>query len=123
MPTFVDMTGFPDEQSNHILDLLDMVFSGRIRENQKMADIGHLPSGALNNMNKRVTRRSIDRIIVVSTLDPDSPLPADLMCSIVKAARKNRGMYIQLSRLEIERVTIMTFAVQNRQYLIRDIPF
>lgn len=95
MPTFLDMTGFSDEQSDHILNLLELVFSGRIREKEKIADIVHLSADAANKFNKEVKHRPVDRIIVVSTLEPDSNLPLDLMNAIVKAARKNRGMIIR----------------------------
>lgn len=94
MPTFLDMTGFSDEQSDHILSLLELVLSGKIREKQKISDIVQFSDDNANKFNKEVKHRPVDRIIVVSTLEPDSNLPLDLMNAIVKAARKNRGMFI-----------------------------
>ncbi|CAG2210711.1 unnamed protein product [Mytilus edulis] len=78
MPTFLDMTGFPDENTKTVLDLLEIIFSGRITENQKLADIEEgvksISSEAVTYYNKDVSHLPVDRIIVVSTLDPDSPL-------------------------------------------------
>ncbi|CAC5399978.1 unnamed protein product [Mytilus coruscus] len=95
LPTFLDMTGFPDENSKTVLDLLEMLFSGRIKELQKLSDFvqgaKHM-SSSVNLYNKEVNHLPVDRIIVVSTLDPDSPLPSNLLCSIVEASRKNRDI-------------------------------
>ncbi|XP_063416368.1 uncharacterized protein LOC134698009 [Mytilus trossulus] len=86
MPTFLDMTGFPDENTKTVLDLLEIIFSGRINENQKLADIEEgvksISAEAMNYYNKEVSHLPVDRIIVVSTLDPESPLPRYLLSAI-----------------------------------------
>ncbi|VDI21107.1 Hypothetical predicted protein [Mytilus galloprovincialis] len=96
MPTFLDMTGFPDEKSKTVLDLLEIVFSGRINEQQKLADIVEgvksISPEAVNYYNKEVSHLPVDRIIVVSTLDPDSPLPRYLLSAISEAAKKVRDI-------------------------------
>lgn len=96
LPTFLDMTGFSDENSKTVLDLLEMVFSGRIKEQQKLSDFvqgaKHM-SSSVNHYNKEVNHLPVDRIIVVCTLDPVSALPSDLLSCIVEASRKNRGMF------------------------------
>lgn len=95
MPTFLDMTGFPDENTKTVLDLLEIIFSGRINENQKLADIEEgvksISAEAMNYYNKEVSHLPVDRIIVVSTLDPESPLPRYLLSAISEAAKKVRG--------------------------------
>ncbi|XP_076071114.1 uncharacterized protein LOC143042600 [Mytilus galloprovincialis] len=94
MPTFLDMTGFPDENTKTVLDLLEIIFSGRITENQKLADIEEgfksISSEAVTYYNKEVSHLPVDRIIVVSTLDPNSPLPRYLLSAISEAAKKVR---------------------------------
>ncbi|XP_076071107.1 uncharacterized protein LOC143042595 isoform X2 [Mytilus galloprovincialis] len=96
MPTFLDMTGFPDENTKTVLDLLEIIFSGRINENQKLADIEEgfksISSEAVTYYNKEVSHLPVDRIIVVSTLDPDSPLPRYLLSAISEAAKKVRDI-------------------------------
>ncbi|XP_071127093.1 uncharacterized protein [Mytilus edulis] len=96
MPTFLDMTGFPDENTKTVLDLLEIIFSGRINENQKLADIEEgvksISAEAVNYYNKEVSHLPVDRIIVVSTLDPDSPLPRYLLSAISEAAKKVRDI-------------------------------
>ncbi|XP_076071108.1 uncharacterized protein LOC143042597 [Mytilus galloprovincialis] len=95
LPTFLDMTGFSDENSKTVLDLLEMVFSGRIKEQQKLSDFvqgaKHM-SSSVNHYNKEVNHLPVDRIIVVCTLDPVSALPSDLLSCIVEASRKNRDI-------------------------------
>ncbi|XP_076072072.1 uncharacterized protein LOC143043779 [Mytilus galloprovincialis] len=96
MPTYLDMTGFPDENTKTVLDLLEIIFSGRITENQKLADIEKgiksISSEAVTYYNKEVSHLPVDRIIVVSTLDPDSPLPRYLLSAISEAAKKVRDI-------------------------------
>ncbi|XP_071127091.1 uncharacterized protein [Mytilus edulis] len=96
MPTFVDMTGFPDEKSETISNLLEMVLSGRINENQKLSNFvqgaNNLTTTSANHYNKEVNHLPVDRIIVVSTLEPASQLPKYILGSIVEAARKNRDI-------------------------------
>ncbi|VDI17052.1 Hypothetical predicted protein [Mytilus galloprovincialis] len=112
MPTFLDMTGFPDENTKTVLDLLEIIFSGRINENQKLADIEEgvksISAEAMNYYNKEVSHLPVDRIIVVSTLDPESPLPRYLLSAISEAAKKSQSICLLF-------IEIPMYGVLNRR--------
>ncbi|XP_063413713.1 uncharacterized protein LOC134696065 [Mytilus trossulus] len=97
MPTFLDMPGFEDDESKETLALLEMVFTGRIKEQEKMIELKKyaLKYGVhalLTKYNKRVCHRPVDRIIVVCTSNLDEPLPKNFLNAVWEAARKHRGI-------------------------------
>ncbi|CAG2227712.1 unnamed protein product [Mytilus edulis] len=89
MPTFLDMTGFEDEDSANTSELLELVFAGRIRENEELKSA--VSFGILKCIRKLVCHRPVDRIIVVCTSNPDVNLPKSF-CKAVWDAKKNTGV-------------------------------
>ncbi|XP_063417644.1 uncharacterized protein LOC134700217 isoform X2 [Mytilus trossulus] len=87
MPTFLDMTGFEDEDSAKSLELLEMVFAGRIREDEELKSA--LSFGIMKFIRKFLCYRPVDRIIVVCTSNPDVPLSRDFFNAVWKAKKKH----------------------------------
>ncbi|XP_052076324.1 uncharacterized protein LOC127714303 [Mytilus californianus] len=88
MPTFLDMTGFEDEDSAKTLALLELVFAGRIREEEELTSAKS--SGFNYFIRKGVCHRPVDRIIVVCTSNPDDNLPPSFFNAVWKAKKKHR---------------------------------
>lgn len=100
MPTFLDMSGFEDDESKETLALLEMVFTGRIKEEEELIDVKEYANkygvhALLTKYNKRLCHRPVDRIIVVCTSNCDENLPPNFLKAVWKAARKHRGNFIK----------------------------
>ncbi|XP_076070521.1 uncharacterized protein LOC143042149 [Mytilus galloprovincialis] len=97
MPTFLDMTGFEDEETEESVALLELVFTGRIKEHQELSSVKDYADkyGAealLGRYNKGVCHRPVDRIIVVCSSHLKVNLPVSFLNSVWKAATKHRGI-------------------------------
>ncbi|XP_063417632.1 uncharacterized protein LOC134700203 [Mytilus trossulus] len=97
MPTFLDMTGFEDDESERSVALLELVFTGRIKEHEELRSAKDYAEkyGAealLGRYNRGVCHRPVDRIIVVCTSNLDVNLPVSFLNAVWKAATKHRGI-------------------------------
>ncbi|XP_076070526.1 uncharacterized protein LOC143042151 isoform X1 [Mytilus galloprovincialis] len=91
MPTFFDMTGFEDDDSDTSLALLELVFTGRMKDFEVLTRAQNYASayGAealLKSYNRGVCNHPIDRIIVVCTSNPDCRLPTSLLNAVRRRA-------------------------------------
>lgn len=99
MPTFIDMNGFEDSNSDYNKELLKIVFYGRLEEYEKFADVEKCyHENGLNGLKTRYGERNeylkVDRIIFVCSGDPMAPLPTELMECVCNVARGDRGIPI-----------------------------
>ena len=95
MPTFLDMTGFDNEETEINKELFCIFFNGKLKEGE---DLSSPRDFFVNNerdvhrlrqfYSKRPVHARVDRIIVVCTANPDSPLPERLLLSIRETAKK-----------------------------------
>ncbi|CAG2242362.1 unnamed protein product [Mytilus edulis] len=97
MPTFIDMSGFEDEDTKVNRELLNMVFFGRLTEYEKIKDVLFcLTDDGINGTRRKYGTRNeyllVDRIIFVCSLDPDAPLPTNLMECVRKVSKDVRGI-------------------------------
>lgn len=98
MPTFIDMSGFEDVDTKVNRELLNMVFFGRLTEYEKIKDVLFcLSEDGLKRARKKYGKRNeylvVDRIIFVCSLDPDAPLPTNLMECVGKVSKDVRGEF------------------------------
>jgi hypothetical protein len=99
MPTFLDMTGFDNEDSEINKEMLSIFFNGKLKEGDDLNSVRrfYFNNGEdvhrLRQFNsKRPVYARVDRIIVVCTANPDSPLPERLLLAIRETAKKgSRG--------------------------------
>lgn len=97
MPIFLDLTGLENDDSMRNLLLLKLILSGKVKENECIADIiRDIAIGdpirrfiAELKYQRRSVHRRIDRIIVVSSYNLESNLPSTLLDSVsICAAEK-----------------------------------
>ncbi|VDI79357.1 Hypothetical predicted protein [Mytilus galloprovincialis] len=91
MPTFLDMTGFEDDESEKCVALLELVCTGRIKENEELKQAkdyaaNNGPGALLERYNRGVCHRPVDRIIVVCTSNLDVPIPESFLNAVWKAS-------------------------------------
>ncbi|XP_063414463.1 uncharacterized protein LOC134696545 [Mytilus trossulus] len=91
LPTFIDMTGFEDDDSVITEELLFLILSGKVKEKETLNDIAtygrlHGITTMQNEYRKRSPYRRINRIIIVCSLNPDSAMPTALFKSVVNVA-------------------------------------
>ncbi|XP_076070181.1 uncharacterized protein LOC143041921 [Mytilus galloprovincialis] len=124
-PTFIDMTGFENDDSIINEELLRLVFCGKMKEKEVLNDIVafgryHGITTMRNKYRNRFTHRRINRIIIVCSSNPDSAMPSALLKTVVKVANE----------LDITFYGVMTCAdifrakydkrVQSREKLFRE---
>ncbi|XP_052076657.1 uncharacterized protein LOC127714635 [Mytilus californianus] len=95
MPTFLDMTGFEDDDSEKSVALLELLCTGRIKEDEELRSAKDYATkyGAealLGRYNKGVCHRPVDRIIVVCTSNLDVNIPESFLNAVWKASTKHR---------------------------------
>ena len=97
MPTFFDMTGFDNEETEINKELLSILFDGKLKEGEDLSSVRRFYLDNNNDVyklrhfySKRPENARIDRIIVVCTANPDSPLPEGLLLAIRETAKKGR---------------------------------
>ena len=114
MPTFLDMTGFDNEDSVINKEMLSICFNGKFKEGDDLKSVRQF---LLNNgedvhmlrqlYSKRPVNTRVDRIIVVCTANPDSPLPERLLLAIRETAKKgsrgNVNSYVRYYQLTCQR--------------------
>jgi len=99
MPTFLDITGLEDEESEINKEILKMVFNGKIKEGENLNSIREFYFNNKRDIhklrqlyNKRPVTARVDRIIVVCTAHCFPPLPECLLRAIRETAKKgSRG--------------------------------
>lgn len=101
MPTFFDMTGFEDDDSDTSLALLELVFTGRMKDFESLTRaknyaFAYGAEALLKRYNRGVCNHPIDRIIVVCSSNPDGPLPTILLNAVRRASTRHRGNYDML---------------------------
>ena len=94
MPTFLDITGLEDEESEINKEMLSLFFNGKLKEGE---DLNNVRRFYFNNgrdihtlrqfYNKRSENTKVDRIIVVCTANRTLPLPKCLLTAIRTTAR------------------------------------
>ena len=95
MPTFLDITGLEDEESEINKEMLSLFFNGKLKEGE---DFNSVRQFYFNNeqdihtlrqfYNKRSENAQVDRIIVVCTAKRTPPLPESLLRAIRDTAKK-----------------------------------
>ncbi|CAC5382381.1 unnamed protein product [Mytilus coruscus] len=125
LPTFIDMTGFENDDSVINEELLYLVFCGKVKEKEVLNDIVafgryHGITTMRQKYRNRFSYRKIDRIIIVCSSNPDSAMPSALLKTVVKVANE----------LDITFYGVMTHAdifrakydkrVQSREKLFRE---
>lgn len=93
LPTFIDMTGFENDDSVITEELLFLVLSGKVKEKESLNDIAthgrlHGITTMKNEYRTRSLNRRINRIIIVCSLNPDSAMPTALFKSVVNVANE-----------------------------------
>ena len=99
MPTFLDITGLEDEESEINKEILKMVFNGKIKEGENLNSIREFYFYNKRDIhklrqlyNKRPVTARVDRIIVVCTANRILNLPDGLLRAIRETARRgSRG--------------------------------
>lgn len=100
MPTFIDVNGLEDEDGDFNKAFLRALFDGKIKEKEHLLQLYNLYKGNTDNnrhscFEKEISKRSeylkIDRIIVVTSGDPNSPLPTKLFSCIRTVANSVKG--------------------------------
>jgi hypothetical protein len=93
------MTGFDNADAAITKEMLSIFFNGKFKEGE---DLKSVCQNFFNNKedvhmlrqlySKRPVNARVDRIIVVCTANPDSPLPKNLLIAIRETAKKgSRG--------------------------------
>ena len=83
MPTFLDITGFDNDETEINKEVLSIFFNGKLEEREELYSVRqYYVNNGLHRLrqlyNKRWVNARVDRIIVVCTANPDSQLPDDL---------------------------------------------
>ena len=114
MPTFLDITGFDNEETEIKKEVLSIFFNGKLKEGEDLSSVRQF---YFNNgrdvhrlrqfYSKRPVNARVDRIIVVCTANPDSPLPDSLLIAIRETAKKgsrgNVNSYVRYYQLTSQR--------------------
>ena len=114
MPTFLDITGLEDEESEINKEMLSLFFNGKLKEGENFYSVRQF---YFNNgqdihtlrqfYNKRSENAQVDRIIVVCTANRTPPLPESLLRAIrdttKKGSRGNVNSYVQCYQLTCQR--------------------
>ena len=95
MPTFLDISGLEDEESEINKEMLRILFNGKLKEREDLNSIRQYYFNNGQNIlklrrlhNKRSENARVDRIIVVCTANPASPLPVSLLTAIRDTAKR-----------------------------------
>ena len=99
MPTFLDMTGFDNEETEINKEMFSIFFNGKLKEREDLSSVRQFYVNTERDVHrlrryysKRPVNARVDRIIVVCTANPDSPLPESLLIAIRETAKKgSRG--------------------------------
>ena len=99
MPTFLDMTGFDNEETEINKEVLSIFFNGKLEERESLNSVrdyyfnnGRDIHRLRQLYNKRPVKARVDRIIVVCTANRNRNLPESLLSTIRKtASRGSRG--------------------------------
>ena len=114
MPTFLDATGFDNEETEINEEVLSIFFNGKLNEGEDLSCVRQFYFNNGRDVNrlrqfysKRPVNRKVDRIIVVCTANPDSPLPESLLIAIRETAKKgsrgNVNSYVRYYQLTCQR--------------------
>jgi hypothetical protein len=99
MPTFLDITGLEDEESEINKEMLRILFNGKLKEREDLDSVRQYYFNNGQNIQKlrrlynmRSENARVDRIIVVCTANRAPPLPDCLLRAIRDTAKKgSRG--------------------------------
>ena len=114
MPTFLDATGFDNEETEINKEVLSIFFNGKIKKGEDLSSVRQFYFNYGRDVNrlrqfysKRPVNTKVDRIIVVCTANPDSPLPESLLIAIRETAKKgsrdNVNSYVRYYQLTCQR--------------------
>jgi hypothetical protein len=98
-PTFLDMTGFDNEDSEINKEMLSICFNGKLKEGDDLKSVRRFYFNKEEDVHrlrqfysKRPVNARVDRIIVVCSADHALPLPERLLLAIRETAKKgSRG--------------------------------
>ncbi|CAG2250301.1 unnamed protein product [Mytilus edulis] len=97
-PTFIDINGLEDENVDFNRAFLRALFNGKIEEEEELTKVLDIYDNNPDNFKKKMLKRSehlkIDRIIVVTTADPEVPLPVELLKCIREMTNDFKGIPI-----------------------------
>jgi hypothetical protein len=97
MPTFLDITGFDNDEAEIDKEVVSIFFNGKLEEREELYSVRqYYVNNGLHRLrqlyNKRSVKTRVDRIIIVCTANPYSQLPDDLLRAIRDTAKKgSRG--------------------------------
>jgi len=99
MPTFLDITGLEDEESEINKEMLNILFNGKLKEREDLNSVRQYYFNNGQNIqrlrrlyNKRPVTARVDRIIVVCTANCFPLLPESLLRAIRETAKRgSRG--------------------------------
>jgi hypothetical protein len=114
MPTFLDATGFDNEETEINKEVLSIFFNGKLKKGEDLSSVRQFYFNYGRDVNrlrqfysKRPVNTKVDRIIVVCTANPDSPLPESLLIAIRETAKKgsrgNVNSYVRYYQLTCQR--------------------
>jgi hypothetical protein len=114
IPTFLDATGFDNEETEINEEVLSIFFNGKLKEGEDLSSVRQFYFNNGRDVNrlrqfysKRPVNTKVDRIIVVCTANPDSPLPESLLIAIRETAKKgsrgNVNSYVRYYQLTCQR--------------------
>ncbi|CAC5397922.1 SPG7 [Mytilus coruscus] len=91
LPTFIDMTGFENEDSELNRELLNIILKGKMKENELLSDVieygkKYREYALRMKYSTRPVYKRVDRIIVVCSCNPLSNLPHSLFETIAEIA-------------------------------------
>ena len=94
MPTFLDITGLEDEESEINKEMLCILFNGKLKEREDLNSVRQYYFNNRRNIqklrrfyNKRSVNARVDRVIVVCTANAIRPLPESLLRAIRETAK------------------------------------
>ena len=93
MPTFLDITGYDNEETEINKEVLSIFFNRKLEEREDLTSIRQFYfNNGLHRLrqlyNKRSVNARVDRILVVCTANPASPLPVGLLTAIRDTAKR-----------------------------------
>ena len=93
MPTFLDITGLEDEESEINKEMLSILLNGKLKEGEDYYFNNERDIHKLRQLyNKRPVKARVDRIIVVCTANRILNLPDGLLRAIRETAKRgSRG--------------------------------
>jgi hypothetical protein len=97
MPTFLDITGFDNDETEINKEVLSIFFNGKLEEREELYSVRqYYVNNGLHRLrqlyNKRWVNARVDRIIVVCTANPDSQLPDDLLRAEIQQRKEAEVM-------------------------------